>query len=124
MLSITQGIDADFYSLQTPISAADKALLKQAEVNDLESELISYAHTAALIEQLDLVVSVCTSVVHVAGALGKKAFVLLSPHADWRWLEDEQSQWYPQTTVYRQAATGDWGELTQRVGRDIRNLTQ
>jgi len=83
--------DFDFYSLQLPLSKKDKELLSSNGVIDLEPELISYCHTGALIQQLDLVISVCTSVVHLSGALNVPSLVLLSPHADWRWLDDDSS---------------------------------
>ena len=122
MMKITQGVDCDFYSFQLPISTEDKETLKSHGVHDLETELVSYAHTGAYIEQMDIIVSVCTSVVHLAGALGKKSIVLLSPHADWRWLDDEQSQWYPNTQILRQAKSGDWDELIDRVKTELKTL--
>ncbi len=124
MLELTQSNgkqapDYEFYSLQMPLTSEHKQLLQEHGIHDLESELVSYAHTGALIEQLDLVISVCTSVVHLAGALNKKSIVLLSPHADWRWMEDEQSTWYPNTKILRQATSGDWAELIERVKLEI-----
>ena len=112
MLKIVDTDKFDFYSLQTPLSEADKGLLKTAGVVDLEQELISYSHSGALIQQMDLVISVCTSVIHLAGALNIPSIVLLSPHADWRWLMDEQqSTWYPNTSILRQDESGDWESL-------------
>ena len=69
---------------------------------------------------MDMVVSVCTSVIHMAGALDIPSMVLLSPHADWRWLEEVgPSTWYPKTTIYRQNKSGDWNELITRVSSDL-----
>lgn len=112
MMQLTQDSRFQYFSLQTPVSEADKKQLATNNVINLESELISYTHTGKLIEQLDLVISVCTSVVHLAGALNVPSLVLLSPHADWRWLDDQDtSTWYPNTHVLRQETSGDWSTL-------------
>ena len=112
MLKIVDTENFDFYGLQTPLSEEDKGLLKTAGVIDLEQELISYSHSGALIQQMDLVISVCTSVIHLAGALNIPSIVLLSPQADWRWLmNEEQSTWYPNTSILRQEKSGDWASL-------------
>ena len=108
--------DYDFYSLQIPLSKPDKERLSQNHIIDLEQELVSYSHTGAIVGQLDVVVSVCTSVVHLSGALNVPSIVLLSQHADWRWLEDEQdSTWYPNTQILRQHKAGDWSNLIGRA---------
>ena len=112
MLKIVDTENFDFYGLQTPLSEEDKGLLKTSGVIDLEQELISYSHSGALIQQMDLVISVCTSVIHLAGALNIPSIVLLSPQADWRWLmNEEQSTWYPNTSILRQEKSGDWASL-------------
>jgi ADP-heptose:LPS heptosyltransferase len=57
--------------------------------------------------------------VHLSGALNKKSITLLSPHADWRWMDDDQSTWYPNTKIMRQSKSGDWAELIERVKLEI-----
>jgi len=112
MMAITNNQQFDFYSLQLPISSDHKQVLADHKVTDLEQELVSYCHTGALIQQMDMIVSVCTSVVHLSGALNIPSLVLLSPHADWRWLNDQgQSTWYPNTKVLRQTMSGDWASV-------------
>lgn len=76
-----------------------------------------YEDTAAIIDQLDLVISVCTSVAHLAGGLGKKTWVLLSAYPDWRWLAThaEDSPWYPTVRLFRQSVLGDWEPVVARV---------
>jgi uncharacterized protein (TIGR03032 family) len=108
--------DIGFYALQVPLSAEDKTLLSGYGVVNLEPELTDYARTAALIAQLDLVIGVDTSVVHLAAALGKPTWTLLGQHADWLWLlEGEESPWYPTMKLFRQTNAGDWAELMARV---------
>lgn len=112
MMKITANNDYSFYSLQFLTSKEDKEQLTHNNVIDLEPELLSYAHTGALIKQMDMVISVCTSVVHLSGALNVPSLVLLSPNADWRWFIDEtQSTWYPNTQILRQRKAGDWNGL-------------
>jgi len=80
--------------------------------------LRDFADTAALIMQLDLVITVDTSVAHLAGALGKEAWILLPFMPDWRWLLDRaDSPWYDSVRLFRQPGAGDWGSVLQEVGR-------
>ncbi|HTP95423.1 MAG TPA: tetratricopeptide repeat-containing glycosyltransferase family protein, partial [Burkholderiales bacterium] len=86
-------------------------------------ELGDFADTAAAIAQLDLVISVDTSVAHLAGALGKPAWVLLPFAPDWRWmLEREDSPWYPTMRLFRQSRPRDWAGVIERVGRELTAL--
>jgi hypothetical protein len=83
--------------------------------------LVDFSDTAALCDCMDMVISVCTSVAHLSGALGRKTWILLAFAADWRWfLERTDSPWYPSATLYRQSARGDWTGVFQRVERDLR----
>jgi tetratricopeptide (TPR) repeat protein len=87
---------------------------------DLTPYLTDYAETAALIESLDLVVTVDTSVAHLAGALGKPVWILL-PHApDWRWLLNrEDSPWYRSARLFRQSTSGDWAGVLNQVMAEL-----
>jgi Flp pilus assembly protein TadD len=90
---------------------------------DYTSELKDFAETAALIDNLDLVISVDTAVAHLAGAMGKATWVPLSTAADWRYFTDrEDSPWYPTMRLFRQKKLGDWGEPVARVARALRDL--
>jgi tetratricopeptide (TPR) repeat protein len=119
----------EFYSLQLGQSAeAELAYLQAAHwdgprMQDFTSELHDFAETAALIEQLDLVISVDTSVAHLAGALGKPVWILNRFDTCWRWLLDRQdSPWYPTARLYRQERPGDWEGVVERVRKDLQQV--
>jgi hypothetical protein len=87
---------------------------------DAAPELGSFADTAALIQHLDLVISVDTSVAHLAGALGKSVWVLLPYVSDYRWfLDRDDSPWYPTARLFRQTATRDYADVVDRVRADL-----
>jgi Tfp pilus assembly protein PilF len=91
-------------------------------VRDLSDRLGDFATTAAIVERMDLVITVDTAMAHLAGALGKKVWTLLSEPADWRWLLDrEDSPWYPTMRLFRQPAPGDWDAVFDRVESALRN---
>jgi ADP-heptose:LPS heptosyltransferase len=74
---------------------------------------------------LDLVISVDTSVVHLAGALGTPVWTLLPRTADWRWLLDrDDSPWYPTMRLFRQTERGDWPEVLRRVADNLREIAE
>lgn len=103
------GLDLDWVSLQKGLSDEERRLLEQRGVGHLDAELADFSDTAAAVMALDFVVSVDTSVVHLAGALGKPVHVLLPFDPDWRWLtERKDSPWYPSARLVRQPAPGDW----------------
>jgi Tfp pilus assembly protein PilF len=108
--------DATFVSLQKDVRSSDAAVLKQTKIVDVADELSTFADTASLIAGLDLVISVDTSVAHLAGALGKPLWLLLPQVPDWRWLMDrDDSPWYPTARLFRQDATRAWGPVVARV---------
>ncbi|HEY2134649.1 MAG TPA: tetratricopeptide repeat protein [Xanthobacteraceae bacterium] len=112
-----------FYSLQVGERAGDLARLPPGKVVDLAPELRSFAETAAALACLDLVIAVDTSVVHLAGALGRPCWVMLPFSPDWRWLlEREDSPWYPTLRLFRQPAPGDWEDVLARIGRALAAL--
>ena len=85
-------------------------------VHDWTQELADFADTAALVAALDLVISVDTAVVHLAGALGKPVWVLSRHDGCWRWLLDrDDTPWYPSLRLFRQKRPGDWAEVVGRV---------
>jgi ADP-heptose:LPS heptosyltransferase len=116
--------NATFYSLQKGAAAGQIAQLKsEAEIVDLAPELIDFAVTAAAIANLDVVISVDTSIAHLAGGMGKPVWVLLHRAPDWRWLlERETSPWYPTARLFRQRTPGKWKEVLSRVESELRQL--
>ncbi|HXZ10494.1 MAG TPA: hypothetical protein VEI25_20780, partial [Paraburkholderia sp.] len=90
---------------------------------DRTGELTSFDETAALVSNLDLVVTVCTSLAHLSGALGKRTWLLLDVNPHWVWmLERSDSLWYPSLTLYRQQQYRGWSPVLQRVRADLVNL--
>jgi len=87
-----------------------------ASVVRLNERLTSFRDTAVAMGKLDLVITTCTSVAHLAGALGRPFWVVLSRNADWRWLVGrEDSPWYPSARLFRQSVPGDWDGVFARV---------
>ena len=106
-----------FFTLQ-PGSREEFLAAAGATALDLGHEIdaLTFEETAALIMNLDLVITCDTSIAHLAGALGKTVWVVLPFIADWRWMADrEDSPWYPNTRLFRQTRRGDWEELFDRV---------
>jgi tetratricopeptide (TPR) repeat protein len=109
-------IDATFVSLQKEVRACDAEMLADCGLLPLGEKLADFSDTAALISQLDLVISVDTSVAHLAGALGKPVWILLTHAPDWRWLLDgDNSPWYPGARLFRQCETRQWADVTMRL---------
>jgi Glycosyltransferase family 9 (heptosyltransferase)/Tetratricopeptide repeat len=125
LLPLTDLPGVTFYSLQKGARAADLAATGAgALIEDLSPQLDDFAVTAAVLMQVDLVVSVDTAVVHLAGAMGRPAFVLLPFAADWRWLRRrEDSPWYPTLRLFRQEKPGDWRDVVRRLRSAIEDLS-
>ncbi|MDR3775809.1 MAG: tetratricopeptide repeat-containing glycosyltransferase family protein [Terracidiphilus sp.] len=104
-----------FYSLQMGPSAVHLATTG-AQITDLTPAISDMADTAALIEQLDLVICVDTAVAHLAGAMARPAWILLPFAPDWRWLQErEDSPWYPTLRLFRQPKLRDWASVIEKV---------
>jgi tetratricopeptide (TPR) repeat protein len=105
-------VDATFVSLQKDLRPGDDAFLKaRDDIANLGGALADFSDAAALVSRLDAVVSVDTSIAHLAGALGKPVFVLLCFTPDWRWLlAGDTNPWYPTARLFRQTRPQDWDE--------------
>ena len=113
-----------FYSLQKGPQVKElQEFTDKILIQDLSDRLNDFADTAIIISQLDLIISVDTAVVHLAGALGKPVWLLLSFLPDWRWmLEREDSPWYPTMRLFRQKRLGDWTEVFVRVTELLKKI--
>lgn len=115
---------AVFHSLQKELNATDMEYFRRdGRVLDHRAALIDFAETAALIEALDLVVTIDTGVAHLAGALGKPVWIMLPHVAEWRWLRHrDDSPWYPTARLFRQTSRGDWDGVVARVAAALNQL--
>ncbi len=121
---LSNRIDAECFSLQKGPAAAALQQSRDHRINDLDPCLSDFADTAAVIENLDLVIAVDTAVLHLAGALGKTAWGLLPYVADWRWLLNRSDcPWYPSLRLFRQESPGDWDGVLARVHDQLKTQT-
>jgi tetratricopeptide (TPR) repeat protein len=113
-----------FVALQKELPDAEAALFQSTGVPSFLGErLHDLADTAAIIAMLDLVITIDTSIAHVAGAMGKPTWVVLPFSADWRWLRHRSdSPWYPTARLFRQPAPGDWPSVVTQVAAALRQL--
>ena len=115
LLSEVPGVS--FFSLQKGTASAGAINPPGVmEITNLEDELNDFAETAAAIVHLDLVISVDTAVVHLAGAMNKPVWLLLQFAPDWRWLlKRDDSPWYPSMRLFRQTKPNDWKTVFEEV---------
>lgn len=108
-------------SLQAdPLSSEERVSAEKLGLVDFSDQLEDFTDTAALIEQLDLVIAVDTAVLHLAGALGKPVWGLLKYAPHWPWLLGrDDSPWYPSARLFRQPAAGDWDSVLQLIARTL-----
>jgi ADP-heptose:LPS heptosyltransferase len=113
-----------FYSLQKGKAAEQAASPPPGmALVDLAGEIRDFSDTAALISLLDLVITVETSVAHLAGAMGARTWVLIQHDPNWRWLLGrEDSPWYPTARLFRQARERDWAGVIERVAGELAGL--
>ena len=110
----------DWLVLQPNLSDDDKLALdtaaRSASIHRLDTRIRDFADTAAIIDKLDAVVSIDTSIAHLAGALGKPLWLMLPFAADWRWFTNtDRSPWYPSARLVRQPAPGQWQSVVEQV---------
>jgi hypothetical protein len=113
----------EYVSLQKEVSAQDNAILQAHGICQWGDQLHDLTDTAALCDLMDVVISVDTSVAHLAAALGKPTWILLSQVPDWRWLLDRNdSPWYRCVRLYRQSVAGEWSSALNQISIDLKKL--
>jgi ADP-heptose:LPS heptosyltransferase len=110
-------------SLQKEVREEDKKVLFESPIRHFEEYIHDFADTAALCELVDLVITVDTSLAHLAGSIGKKTWVLLPYVPDWRWLLNRSdSPWYDSMLLCRQKQDRQWKPVLKEINRDLLQL--
>ena len=111
----------EWFSLHRDVLESDVEALDSSPDIHHFGDRMDFDETAALIEHMDLVISIDTSIAHLAGAMGKPVWVLLPFVPDWRWLLDrEDSPWYPRARLFRQDEAGEWGAVMENVNSALK----
>ena len=114
------GFAAEYFGLNKETREADRTAARQLPLHQMGTRLADFSDTAAVIENLDLVITVDTAVAHLAGALGRPVWILLDARADFRWMLDrDDTPWYPTARLFRQTAPGGWQGVVERVAREL-----
>jgi len=110
------------FSLQKTVSPAEETRLKKMRAENFGPDFKDFSDTAAVIGDLDMVITVDTAVAHLAGAMGKTTWILLPFDPDWRWMTERlDSPWYPTVRLYRQRQPGDWDGVMSTVCRALKD---
>lgn len=112
---------ANLFVIQKDLPDEDRDFIKNSSgITYLGHELDDFSDSAAIVKNMDLVVCVDTSLAHLAGAIGKQVFILLSRTSDWRWfLDTNKSPWYSSATLFRQPSSDDWSGVIERVSESL-----
>lgn len=123
MLIYLNNSNYELHNLQINVSANDCKLLDQYKITDMSKYFNDFADTAAFISNLDLIITVDTAIAHLAGALGKKVFLLLPWVQEWRWIVcDGKPAWYPEISIFKQTKPGDWSTPLQAMCSELSRL--
>jgi tetratricopeptide (TPR) repeat protein len=123
---LLQNQDVEFHSLQQGDNAVVqlRILPDSKRIADNTRDLRDFSDTAALIDNLDLVISVDTAVAHLAGSMGKQVWLLNRYNSDWRWMTDRvDSPWYPSMRIFRQDKPGDWNNVIAEVKAELTRVS-
>ncbi|WP_459711132.1 tetratricopeptide repeat protein [Paraburkholderia sp. 2C] len=114
----------EWVSVQKFVRGEEQALLEKSNVRHFGEVISDFSDTAALMQCLDCVLSVDTSVAHLAGALGRPVWIMLPYLPDWRWLLGrDDSPWYPTARLFRQTSAGEWSDVFERIGSALQSLS-
>ncbi|CAM8468395.1 tetratricopeptide repeat protein [Candidatus Methylopumilus universalis] len=116
----------EFHSLQKEVRENEqKTLFEFQQIHQHQNELNDFSDTAALIDEMDLIITVDTSVAHLAGALGKNVWIILPYHPDYRWMLDRNdSPWYPTCTLFRKSKIDDWDDTIEELYLILKKVFQ
>jgi tetratricopeptide (TPR) repeat protein len=116
--------NAEFYSLQYDLKDETEInILNKYNINNIGAKIKTFNDTAAIISNLDLIISIDTSVAHLSCALGKQTWILLSSKCDWRWHDFRcDSPWYPTATLFRQKEYNNWNTVFTEVDKKLKTL--
>lgn len=125
LLAPLLALDYDFHSLQKQVRLSDKAFLADSNIISHADDLHDFSDTAALAIEMDMVISVDTSVAHLAGTLGKTVWIMLPHMPDFRWrVEGNYTPWYPSARLFRQQESNDWRGVIADIKTELqRQLT-
>jgi tetratricopeptide (TPR) repeat protein len=117
---------ANFFVIQKELSDKDiNFLRKYPEIHFLGREIVNFSDTAAIVENMDLIISIDSSLIHLAGALGKKSFLMLPWIPEWRWMLDRSdSPWYQSIKIFRQKSIGDWDSVIREIKLELASLNK
>ena len=124
LLPLAERPGIGWWCLQKELPPGDAALLQRwPAMTVVADRLTDFSETAALVEQLDLVITVDSAVAHLAGALGRPVWMLAATPSDWRWLLGRpDTAWYPTMRLFRQANPGDWAPVVRAVAAALAEL--
>ena len=125
ILGLVAAVAFFVYSRNANRTSAAPIEQHSAELRDLSGMQRDFADTVSIVRQLDLVITVDTSVLHLCGAMGTPVWGLISRRGDWRWLGNDRtdSPWYPSLRLFRQTKLNDWDEVVSRVAAELRKKT-
>ena len=124
-LKRSKAVEIDGLGVFARNRSGDISFLDGVDIADLSPWLTDFAETAAAVSRLDLVISVDTSVAHLAGALGRPTWLLLQYPPEWRWLlAREDSPWYPTARLFRQRREGEWPEMAREVAAALAQMAR
>ena len=114
--------DMKLYSLQYGLDDSQKRFLHDHNITDLGSQIEDFYDTAVMVESMDLIITIDSSLLHVSGALAKQSILLLPFAPDWRWgVDDMNTNWYDSVKIYRQQKIADWKSVFEAVAKDIQD---
>ncbi|MDC0931148.1 tetratricopeptide repeat protein [Methylophilaceae bacterium] len=112
----------EFYSLQKEIPHDDLEILNNSKIIDHQNSLSDFSETASLVKMMDIVISIDSVIAHLAGALGKKTFLLLPDKSSFLWMnERKDSPWYPSIRIFRQSTLGDWKKPLKELISELKS---